>query len=281
MPQGAGGFVHTGGSGGAAGASGGGGTAGSAGTGGSAGGGGSGGGPCSGVLHVTGTLAGSNVVGELGQPMGHEQMPLSWVVRVGIEGGGGLVIEGAGSVKQGDSVVGKAYLGTPVKSVLGGKHLVAAQAALTFGDLTKPIKLSGLSSVGSCPGSALPGSLTLCAGSANCKGKFQISGSLDTYPVSEAHEPSSHGHSGDFAQLASQDGGFAFHQGSPGGSGTGFFRWPATGAKAGVVLCHNAGTLQSGSGLGIELTIGSLTELGKVTDAKPLAGELTLVEKCP
>lgn len=204
---------------------------------------------------------------------------MSWTVRIAIAGGGGLVVEGTGAVKEGDSVVGKAYLGTPLTSVLNGKHYVAAQASLTFGDLTKPIKLTGLSHVGSCPGSALAGSLTLCANSASCKDKFQIKGSLDTFPVSELHDPSSHAHASGVAQMSSQDGGYAVHYETIAGSGTGFFRWPATGAKAGVVLCHNAGTIQPGGSLGMELTLGSLTELGKVTDAKPVSGELTLVKK--
>ena len=282
VPQGAGGGSGAGGSGGAAGSSGAAGTGASGGssTGGS---GGSGGSSCVGTFQVTGALAGSAVQGELGRTPAVERIGgPDWSTLIVFKAGGALVIQGTGAASDGDTVVGKAYFGAPAKSFLNGKHFVVGQASLTYGDLTKPVKLSGLSLVGACPGSALAGSLTLCVNSVDCPKNFVIKGSLDTYAVNEVHDAAGHLYILGTAFLRSEDGGFAAHDGVMGGTGTGFLRWPATGAKADTVLCYESGTFPPDPGAGVKLAIGSLTQIGKVGDAKATAGELTLVEKkCP
>lgn len=284
LPHGGGG---TGASAGASGASGSGGTLE---TGGAAGAPSGGSGGCAGY-HVTGTLDGQTVdtVFVTGPAVDSGYAGTEWRDNVLFEHGAIVSLEGSAGAPPtaGMVLTGTGYLAAPPGSALAGVHLVSKAASTGYQDSKQPTLLDSLSRVGSCPGTPVTGSISVCAASSFASGspcgaqKLRVQGNLDGVAIDESGSIA-----GSFYIAAlgvevgridlDTDGKLWVHD--KGGNLQGFLIMPTSFAQPGVVLCLDGVTLTHTSDK-LEVSATSISKAGTLP-GDAVSGTLKL-ERCP
>jgi hypothetical protein len=110
-------------------------------------------------LNVEGDLDGQPVDGLLGAYRGYSEVSLTSIVNW--LAGGGIHMWDLPSVADGEPIQGPAWLSAPVDLELAGAQLLADQASTTQGATQPPIVLTGLHTLGNCPGTPVTGSITI------------------------------------------------------------------------------------------------------------------------
>lgn len=253
----------------------GGGAAGAAGA--SSAGGGAGRAACTG-FQVTGSLDGAAVDTTLvsGASVDSGWNGTDCEYRILLEHGGLLSLAGSAAAppSAGDPVSGSGYLATPTDSELGGVHLTAGLATFAYLESSEPITLANLARVGSCPGTAIAGSLTVCvadtfAGTTACGGnEVQVTGTLDGSAIDQSFVSSSgfwlEGAAGSTVPRVARvgldsDGALWLHD--FGGTLSGHFAFPTASPQLGQVLCvGNASVTETNDAR--EVTLSSLSRGG-------------------